>query len=370
MNTKKNIQRKTKKNISKRKRRTTNRSRVQKQVAGRDLGIKNFFRNLRKSNPSTHQEEEEDTHDQIFRSITPTFKKFYKIGQVHCDAGLESTIEDPNRYRFSRVKKLKQELAKEMNLNEEDVEIICENRWNAYYNIATKVFINYLPLTSDSKFKNMLFNVLQDLKAGKKVYITAFSFGSALANQLAMKLQELFESDTIDETTKQNIMTKLKINAYASINIAPVEKIKNINITNYLFLGDNLAQRFNHQIEPDPRDITHLRTLQGKEVAEEIWNKVLYEPAPANTTSWNFMGSTTPEIFTRFYKESEKERNSSVIWIDHYIDRDTRFIDYFYEKYGAVELKKKLSPIIHNFTKFYDAFDQEQVKLFFTPFLI
>jgi hypothetical protein len=375
MNTKKNIQRKTKKNISKRKRRTTNRSRVQKQVAGYDLGIKKFMKNLFLSNRpkndlrDAHLKKEESM---IFRDVTPTFKRFYKIYGMGCDASIEQNIENVDRYKKSTLKNIKLQFVNELKLNEEDVQIVCDKSIRAIHNIYVLwsnkpsqldvIVQQSLPLVKSQVFTDLVNNILQDLKQGKRVYVNGHSFGGAIANNLAVKMQEILRDSGADNTLKNNITKNFKINAFGSIFVAPFEKTKDIPITNYLAVGD-VAQKLNNMTEPMPNEFGNMQSINDVNAYLDVL-RITRGNELKKTINLISQGAINFNKLMVYFKRKEKEQQSSVVWIDHYMNANERLIDRFIREKGdepSGTFGNKLEWGIHNL---YSGLDRQLRKSF------
>jgi hypothetical protein len=304
--------------------------------------MKNLFRSNRPENDlHTIAQKEEN---EIFRDITPTSKKFYQIYGMSCDNNIERNIENVNVYKESKLKEIKLKFVNELKLNEEDVHLVCDKRTRAIHNIIAlwlnkqntfgELFHQSLPLNHSRVFTNIVDNIIEDLKQGNQVYVNGNSFGGAIANHLAIQMQEMLNAISTDDSLKTNISKNFKISAFGSIFVAPFEKIKDINITNYLALGD-VAQKLNNIPEPGPNELGTLQKINDPEAWEDIMN--IFDKGEVMKTTYLIKQGNYDILRTLnvYFKRKEKEQQSSVVWIDHYLNEKERFIDRYIEKYQA-----------------------------------
>jgi len=266
----------------------------------------------------------------------PTNIKFYKIFGLGCDISIERNFQAASSYK--NAKKLiseQKEIAKLVKCNTDDVTIVCNSFIDPISNIISLWFSKMLTygllsknlnnLENTNEFKNLLNSVTFYLNKGsldndniKKVYVHGDSFGGAMANQLAIVLQN---KANLDKDFMEKMKSKLVIRTFGSIFIPPFDSIKDVNITNYLALND-VAQRLNFQTEPKPNEITEKYNTGTVEYR--------YYIGPVEYI--DYMGSN---FFIKIKKP--KGEKDSVVWIDHYKDRD-------YNTRGINELFSKNAP--------------------------
>jgi len=263
----------------------------------------------------------------IYKDPIPTNIKFYKIFGLGCENNIERNFQAALSYQNAKKYISEQkEIAKLVKCNTDDVTIVCNSFIDPISNIISLWFSKMLTygllsknlnnLENTNEFKNLLNSVTFYLNKGsldndniKNVYVHGDSFGGAMANQLAIVLQN---KANLDKDFMEKMKSKLVIRTFGSIFIPPFDSIKDVNITNCLALND-VAQRLNFQTEPKPNEITEPYNTGTVEYR--------YYIGPVEYI--DYMGSN-------FYiKFKQKENNDSVVWIDHYKDRDykTRGID-------------------------------------------
>jgi hypothetical protein len=338
----------------------------------------------------------------------PTNIKFYKIFGLGCDISIERNFQAALSYQNAKKYISEQKkIAKMVKCNTDDVTIVCNSFIDPISNIISLWFSKMLTygllsknlnnLENTNEFKNLLNSVTFYLNKGsldndniKKVYVHGHSFGGAMANQLAIVLQN---KANLDKDFMEKMKSKLVIRTFGSIFIPPFNSIKDVNITNYLALND-VAQRLNFQTEPKPNEITkpyntgisiveqktfliNDKEIINKSIGEEIgWEKVekhnnilvktnisetylikrnfsFYKIIKKedlnnddksiikNLNSKNFKKITFEYSYntaSNFYiKIKPKENNDSVVWIDHYAYSD-------YKTRGINELFSKNAP--------------------------
>lgn len=253
----------------------------------------------------------------IDKDPIPTNIKFYKIFGLGCDVRIERNIQTASSYNNAKVLKFEQKkIAELVKCNTDDVTIVCNSFIDPISNIISLWASNTLTygllsknlnnLEKTNEFQNLLNSVTFNLNNDsvyngiKRVYVHGDSFGGAMANQLAIVLQN---KANLDKDFMQKMKSKLVIRTFGSIFIPPFNSIKDVNITNYLALND-VAQRLNFQTEPKHEEITEKYNIGTVEYRYNI-GTVEY----IDYTGANF-----------FIKIKSKDNNDSVVWIDHYTD--------------------------------------------------
>ena len=108
---------------------------------------------------------------------------------------------------------------------EQNIIIICRNTIKALKTIAA-TYLNIDPLHNSkfiSKFADELYN---DAKDGNKILVYGNSYGGAIANKVAVELSKKKDISSLD----------ISIATFGSIYIAKF--IPNVNLLNYIHLGD------------------------------------------------------------------------------------------------------------------------------------
>ena len=258
--------------------------------------------------------------------------KFYKILGLGCDLSIERNLQTASSYNNAKGYISEQKkIAELVKCNTDDVTIVCNSFIDPISNIislwSSKMLTygllskNLNNLENTKEFQNLLHSVTFYLNNDslnndsiKRVYVHGDSFGGAMANQLAIVLQN---KANLDEDFMQKMKSKLVIRTFGSIFIPPFDSIKDVNITNYLALND-VAQRLNFQTEPKHEKITERYNIGTVEYR--------YNIGPVEYI--DYMGSNF------FIKIKSKDNNDSVVWIDHYKDGnyETRGIDESFSK--------------------------------------
>jgi hypothetical protein len=171
----------------------------------------------------------------------------------------------------------------------------------------------FVPLVDDPFFIELLDEIMNLIKNNKKLLIQGHSFGGAILNRIAIDINRNYKNEEITKEQINNITFK----TMGSIFIPNISLIQDINIENYLFLGD-VAQRLNGRYEESPQNINKFKTCNYGKIEDKY------------------------EAYTKI---SEKKPNDSVIWLDAYLydkenpstEKEIRLVDFmkfkFYSDY-------------------------------------
>ena len=314
-------------------------NKTKKQTAGRDfserLSLFNTWMTSEKEKGEYYDNELEKEEQKLFKDIEPSPVQFYRIFGANCDANLkyqlQSNVKGPTAYEESKLKKMKLDYAKKLNLPEENIHITCTSNFHVYMNAAlirikrNIPLLNYfstLPIENDPEFIALVKNIKEDLNNNKKVYLSGESWGGAMCNRVAMILQN-------EVTTISNIHN-LEINAYGSIFIAPFADTKDIKLTNYMGVQD-FALLYNGLTYPDPLDLPKKSDVIDIKEGRNFKN----------------LRSSPNKAYYEFH---EKPMDDTVVWVDFWIevpDENPPFVnvrDYYY----AWNLGKDVPAVIHN----------------------
>lgn len=190
--------------------------------------------------------------------------RFYEVIGLGCHISLETDSNDkrfceqergtdsvecstqPNIYENSQLKVKKISTAINLDINEENVFILCNTLGSALENIVSlwfkskiPLFPDYfytLPVDSNANYVYMKSAVIDDVTKGKRVFIKGHSFGGAIVNRLAIDLQNYAHSNSDSDFTKN--INKLFILALGSIYVAPFNLVSKIQIFNAMNTGD------------------------------------------------------------------------------------------------------------------------------------
>jgi hypothetical protein len=202
-------------------------------------------------------------------------------------------------YEKSEMKQVREFYANKFDLPIQDVFVLCEtNLYKVVSRMAKQVVLGAIPYSDyvlsqpfDKSVEKTVNAIIQGIRMDNKVYVYGFSYGGSMANKLAMKLQAYTAINQIFmEKQKRNLI----ITTCGSPIIAEFETIKDINIRNYLHLGDGRVDWIHKQKEPALSELT-----------ERI-------DSPSMHGYWLSTVSRT---------------NPSVTWIDKYVSDGIRFID-------------------------------------------
>jgi hypothetical protein len=310
-------------------------NKTKKQTAGRDFSERvNLFRllmNTEKEKGEYYDEEERE----LFKDVEPSPIQFYRVFGANCESKLkyqlQSNMKGPAAYEESKLKKMKLDYAKKLNLPEENIHITCTSNFHVYMNAAlirikqNIPLLNYfstLPIENDPEFIALVKNIKEDLNNNKKVYLSGESWGGAMCNRVAMILQK--ELPTISN------IHNLEINAYGSIFVASFEDTKDIKLTNYMGIQD-FALLYNGLQYPDPLDLPKKSDVVDIKEGSNFRN--LYPNYPNKA----------------YYTFREKPMDDTVVWVDFWIEvpDETPFVNvrnYYYD----MGIGKHVPATIHN----------------------
>lgn len=126
------------------------------------------------------------------------------------------------------------------NIDMNNIEILCRTNSSALYSIS-KSYCNIVPMKNSSYINELTSKIEEKAKIYKKVLISGHSYGGAIANRIAEKLNIL-------ETS--NNYSNICISAFGSIYVSPTNLVDKINIVNYMSLGD-VALTCNKKLQQD-----------------------------------------------------------------------------------------------------------------------
>jgi hypothetical protein len=225
-----------------------------------------------------------------------------------CETSLAETYEQ------SELKRQRENYAEKFDLPKENVFILCEtSMYKVVSRMAKQLVMGAIPYSHlvlsqpfDKMGEKTVLSIIQDILTDNKVYVYGFSYGGSMANKLAVKLQAYAMTDPIFmEKQKWNLI----MTTCGSPIIAEFETIKDINIHNYLHVGDGRVDWIHKEKEPTLVEFT-----------ERIDRP--------NGGYWLSTVSST---------------NPSVTWIDRYTRDGIRFIDHV-----AKSKNVDMAQMVHN----------------------
>ena len=282
-----------------------------------------------------------DIEEYSFTDVIPKKAKVYVILGMGCTAEVDmekakntqerecklkarNTIEEQlcetsliEVYEKSEMKQVREFYANKFELPKQDVFVLCETSlYKVVSRMAKQLVLDAIPYSDYvlsppfDKFGLKTVNaIIQDILMDNKVYVYGFSYGGSMANKLAMKLQAYAATSQIFmEKQKRNLI----ITTCGSPIIAEFETIKDINIRNYLHLGDGRVDWIHKQKEPALSELTERIDI------------------PSMDGYWLSTISRT---------------NPSVTWIDRYVSDGIRFIDKVSKN---KKQKDNLATMVHN----------------------
>lgn len=111
----------------------------------------------------------------------------------------------------------------------QNIKVRCPSTLLATKDVA-KTFC-HLPPTQNNIFVTSLYEEIHnDIQMSNQVFIFGFSYGGAVANRLAERVQE--------SNWTEAFLSKLKIATFASIYFAQQDHVSAVNIVNYISIGD------------------------------------------------------------------------------------------------------------------------------------
>lgn len=87
---------------------------------------------------------------------------------------------------------------------------------------------NEKPMNNSTFLTKLCYDIQEKCREYNKVFIFGFSYGGLISNRIAEELNDI----------KDDIRSRIFISTFGSIYISPPDSVKNINIMNYLSIGD------------------------------------------------------------------------------------------------------------------------------------
>ncbi len=137
------------------------------------------------------------------------------------------------------------------------IEIYC---MDMFFNMTSDIIRNHnklaVNLDKSEKYNELVMKIKKDISYGINVVAMGHSYGGFILNRLAMDLNSI--------AAKDKSYSKLEIYTTGSIYIAPKNKINNINLTNYMIIGD-IAQRTNGWKDKEPMSAEFTKYIYNKD---------------------------------------------------------------------------------------------------------
>ena len=230
----------------------------------------------------------------------------------------EKKSEFYNLWNIKTPKEIKQEDEEGLH-NQTKMNIICHKTSSALKTVVSRHF-DRMPLsTKPSGYRfTVLKQIVDDIINNKKVYVYGHSFGGAIVNQIAEELQKL-----LNDTQQQNLFMA----TYGSIYISPKELVLNINIKNYIHLGDV-------SVKQNKRNITE-PTLQVFNENSKIIDRDKTD-CPTPNSTWNCIGIKYMNDITQ-----------NIIWICYIHNTSHRYV-YDPSNSRGILIGNKQEWLIHN----------------------
>jgi hypothetical protein len=210
--------------------------------------------------PTQVDSEAESEEALAFRDITPSKLKLYFILRSGCrtETNIEK-IQKQNQspdslaetYENSKLKEDRLDISETFSIPEENVTIFCEQGlFNIVMNMASEFAIGkFFSSKLEGDAIQLVESIKHDIASGNIVYIYGYSYGGAIANKIATVLQR-DSKELLDKLKNQ-----LFITTCGSPFIANFDSINQINITNYLHIGDGIVKTYSGQVEPDINEL-------------------------------------------------------------------------------------------------------------------